>query len=123
MAFLGIHIISSAKLNELKQQAEQFAMTEAGRAVIALQKTDIGAAVAADIKAVSSTTMTGGQKFEAVLANTLPLIVKYATGGGISAVVDDVEDIGRALVQMVFNDVKSTKAGSIGRQILKLLGL
>lgn len=100
-----------------------FALTEEQKAVAALKQTAIGAAVAADIKALKSDTMSGQQKFEEVVKNTLPLIVSMIAEGGVQKTVKDVEDIGRALVQSVFNDVASTKAGSIATTILKLLGI
>jgi hypothetical protein len=123
MSFLGIHILSDAALAHLKAAGHDvttFAATEADKAVIALKSTDIGATVAADIASVKDNALTGSQKFEAVLANTLPLVLKYVTGGGLSAVVTDVEDIARSLVQSVFNDTASTKAGKVAADILGL---
>ena len=96
-------------------------LTEVQHAVAALKETDIGSAVAADIHALTNASLTGAQKREQVVANTIPLIVTYATGGGISAVANDVEDIARELVQSTFNDVASTKAGAFATALLALL--
>ncbi|MEV5033696.1 hypothetical protein MRBLMC3_002933 [Sphingobium sp. LMC3-1-1.1] len=122
----GIRIISKSKLNELKAAAAvamAIVPTETAKAVLALKQTKIGAAVASDIDAMSSKAMTGTEKFEAVLANTLPLVIEFLTDGGFSAAIDEVEDIGRALVQSVFNDFKSTTAGKLAKTILRLVGL
>lgn len=102
---------------------EAFALTEAQKAVAALKNTLIGSTVAKDIKALSSSTMSGQQKFEAVLTNTLPLITELLSDGGVKKTTKEVEDIGRALVQSVFNDVASSKAAGVASAILKLLGL
>ena len=126
MSLLGIHVLTDAQFAALKaagHSVQTFAISEAEKAVIALKQTDIGAAVANDIQAIASKDLTGPQKFEAVLANTLPLVLKFATGGGFAAVEKDVEDIARSLVQAVFNDVKSTTAGSVAGAILHAIGL
>lgn len=106
----------------LKGPVMAFVLTESQKAVAALKQTPIGAAVASNIAAIESEALSGQQKFEAVVANTLPLIVSYVAQGGVKAVVDDVEDIGRALVQQVYNDTRSTKAGQIAQAILALFG-
>lgn len=122
MAFLGINF---GKLfgSKAGQAVQTFALSEADKVVAALKTTHIGSAIAADIAAVSNKKLSGSQKFAAVLANTIPLVVTYATGGGIKAAADDVSDIARALVQSVFNDTKSTGAGKIVGDFLKLFGL
>lgn len=105
------------------KSVEAFALTEVQKAVTALSKTAIGATVAADIKALTSSTLTGAQKFEEVVGNTMPLIADVLSNGGTKTYVTEVEDVARALVQQIFNDTVSTKAVSIARSILKLLGL
>ena len=98
-------------------------LTDAQKAVAALKQTSIGGAVAADIEALSSSTMSGAEKFEAVVKNTLPLIVGFLGDNGLKKGVDEVGDISRELVQSVFNTVASKKAETVGSLILKLLGL
>lgn len=123
MSFFGIHILSDAAVAHLKaagHDVTEFVASEADKAVIALKGTSIGATVAADIAAVTDHALTGPQKFEKVLANTLPLVLQYVTGGGFAGVLKDVEDIARGLVQSVFNDTKSTNAGKVAADILKL---
>ena len=119
----GIHILSSKQLAAIKADAASLALTEAGKAVEILKATDIGKAVAADIASISDRKLSGVQKFEAVVANTAPLIVKYVTSGGFAAAQGDVVDIARALVQQTFNDIKSSTAPNIARTILKIVGI
>lgn len=123
MAFLGIHILSSKQLAAIKAEAAQFATSEVGQAVAALKSTEIGAAVAADIAAISNKQMTGLEKFETVVRNTAPIITKYVVKGGFAAVQADVIDIARAVVQSVFNDTKSKTAPGLARAILSIVGL
>jgi hypothetical protein len=100
-----------------------FSHSETSKVVAALVATDIGAAVKADILAVKDHSLSGSQKFEKVVANTVPLLLKYATGGGIAAVEADVISIARALVQVVYTDTASTGFGKIAGELLKLLGV
>lgn len=100
-----------------------FAGSEASKIIAGLKTTDIGAAVIADIAVVESTDLTGAQKFEQVVANTAPLILKYVTGGGIAAVESDVLGIAQGLVQTVYLDVQSTSFAKLAGPLLKLLGL
>ena len=97
-------------------------LTDAQKAIAALKNTEVGA-VAADIKALTSSTMSGAEKFEAVVVNTLPLLVDALKAGGITKGLKEVEDIGRAFVQDVFNSTISKKAETIGSLLLKVLGL
>ena len=119
LKIFGLTILSSAELASIKS----FALTEGEKAVAALKQTDIGKTVAADIATVASTTLTGPQKFEQVLTNTLPLIQALFTKQGQTVELADLEDVGRSLVQTVYNDVKSTTAGTWATSILKLLGI
>jgi hypothetical protein len=123
MKIFGLHIVSSAALARLRVAGgdiAEFVASEADKAVLALKSTDIGAAVAQDIATVNDHALSGVEKFEKVLANTLPLVLHYVTAGGINAALKDVEDIARSLVQAVFNDFKSTSAGKVARAILAL---
>lgn len=122
----GLRIITKGQFNDLKAAAAtalNIVPSETAKAVLALKQTEIGAAVASDIEAISSKDMTGTEKFEAVLANTLPLVVSFLSGKGLAVALDEIEDIGRALVQSIFNDFKSTTAGKIASIILKLFKL
>lgn len=106
-----------------KNVAAVIELTDAQKAVAALKNTSVGTAVAADIKALSSSTMTGAEKFEAVVANTLPLVTDLLATGGLKKAETEVADIAREFVQSVFNTVASKKAETIGSLILKVLGL
>ena len=126
MKIFGLRIIPNSQFKDLKAAAEtalNIVPSETAKAVLALKQTAIGAAVASDIQAISSKDLTGAEKFEAVLANTVPLVVSFLTGKGFAVALDEIEDIGRALVQSVFNDFKSTTAGKVASLILKLFKL
>lgn len=124
MSTLGIHILTDKQfhaLQELGHSVQPFVLSEAQKAVALLKQTDIGLTVMSDIQAVASKQLTGVQKFEQVVANTAPLVLKYVTGGGVSAVLADVSDIARELVQSLYNDFTSTKASSIAMDLLAVL--
>lgn len=126
MKIFGLRIIPNSQFKDLKAAAEtalNIVPSETAKAVLALKQTPIGAAVANDIEAISSKDLTGAEKFEAVLANTVPLVVSFLTGKGLAVALDEIEDIGRALVQSVFNDFKSTTAGKVASLILRLFKL
>jgi len=100
---------------------KDFVITETQQAVVVLKKTEIGRLVADEINIANTSGLTNAQKFEQVLTRALPLIRDLVATGGTKVVLKDVEDIGRALVQEVYNDVMSTKAGTVAKLILALL--
>lgn len=104
--------------------AEEFVLTEVQKAVAVLKTTKLGAVVAADIQTVASRNISGAQKFEQVVTNTVPLIVTFlADNGAIKVAVQEVSDIARELVQSTYNDTKSTAAGTLATLILSLFGV
>ena len=91
------------------------------KAVAALKTTSVGSVVAAEIKTLSSATLSGEEKFAQALATALPLIQQFLTSKGAAAVaIDDVEDIGRELVQSLYNDLLSTSTSKVVSFILSL---
>ena len=100
-----------------------FGSSEAAKVVAALKETSIGTAVANDVSALTSSTLTGEQKFEQVVASTTPMVLSYVTGGGIAALEADVIGITRSLVQTIYTDVADTGFGKIAADFLKLLGI
>lgn len=123
---LGLRILTKERFNDLKAAADtalNIVPSETAKAVLALKQTEIGGMVASNIEAIGSETLTGAEKFEKVLENTLPLVASFLTGKGLEVAIDEIEDIGRALVQSVFNDFKSSTAGKIASLILKLFKL
>ena len=100
-----------------------FASSTAQQVIAGLKATDIGSVVAADIATVESTGLSGAAKFDQVVATTVPLILKYAEGGGIAAVEADVVGIAQGLVQTIYLDVQSTSFAKLATPLLKLLGL
>jgi len=107
----------------LGTSAETGFVSEADKAVAALKTTSIGAAVAADVKALSRSDLSGIEKFEQVVKNTAPLIVELLTNDGRKAALSDVTDVARALVQSTFNDIASKRAVNVGRAILAILSV
>lgn len=123
---LGLRILTKERFNDLKAAADtalNIVPSETAKAVLALKQTEIGGMVASNIEAIGSETLTGAEKFEKVLENTLPLVASFLTGKGLEVAIDEIEDVGRALVQSVFNDFKSSTAGRIANLILKLFKL
>lgn len=106
------------------QSVAAFALTEAQKAVAALKTTPIGAIVASDIAALKNARLTGAQKFELVVTNTMPKVVALvSTPGAVAIEIADVESVTRELVQSIFNDAASSKAATIAQLILTLLGI
>lgn len=114
------HFFSS---NPLGKALEAEASSVVHQAVAILQQTDIGAAVTAEVKTLQSSSLTGPQKFDQALAIAVPLIIKYAAGGGVALLEKDGLDIGRQLVQTIYNREVSTTAGAAASAILKASGV
>lgn len=126
MKIFGIHILTSKQVKAIKtgvDEAGNFLSLESDRVVAALKQTSLGTVVANVISAVDNDDLSGSQKFEKVLSAVGPEVLNYIQRGGVPALIDDVEDIARQLVQSVYNDFKSTGFGKIVKQLLKLLGL
>jgi len=118
MKVLGLRIIKNSQFRELKAAADTaltLAPSEVAKAVQALWQSETGAAVSADIEAISSKNLTAADKFEGVLANTLPLVLGLLNKNGLSAALEEIEDIGHQPVQAVFNDFKSAMTGALQR--------
>ncbi|HZU64958.1 MAG TPA: hypothetical protein VFF98_14830 [Novosphingobium sp.] len=115
----GLTILTSTELASVKS----FALSEATKAVAALKETPVGTAIANAISDIDNANLTGIQKFEKVLSDTLPQLQQLLTAQGLKAELADLEDLGRSLVQTIYNDFKSTTAGTWATSILKLLGI
>ena len=126
MKIFGLTILSAAALAHLKEaghEVETFAISEVQKAVAAAKQTDLGAAVTAAINDATTTVLPVAQRLEKVVADIAPQVVRYVSGGGVTAVIADVESFARELVQSVFNDAKSTKAVTVAQAILSMLRL
>ena len=64
----GLTILTSTELASVKS----FALSEATKAVAALKETPVGTAIANAISDIDNANLTGIQKFEKVLSDTLP---------------------------------------------------
>jgi hypothetical protein len=117
-------ILKSIFGSSAAQAVATFAVTEVQKAVAGLKTTAIGAAVAADIDALVDSRLSGSEKFERVVANTLPLIVTFVTTpGNAPTAIEEVESVARELVQSIYNDTRSTRAAGIATIILRILGI
>jgi hypothetical protein len=123
MKLFGIRIISDAKFKRLTGEVSGFINTEADRVVLALKQTSLGDAVLDSIEAIADDDMPGNEKFQKVVSEVAPLVLHYVASGGVPALLDDVEDLARHLVQSVYNDMKSTGFGKLVKQLVDLLGL
>lgn len=130
LKIFGFTLISNADLAELKAAASReidtivpFWKAEADKVVAALKNTEIGDAVADSIVAISDANLSGAEKFSKVVGEIAPLVLNYVNRGGVNAVIEDVEDLARQLVQSTYNDVMSTGFGKIVRALRDLLGL
>lgn len=106
MSKFFVGFLNAAQLNALHNAGhavEAFALSEPAKLVATLASSSIGATVKADITALMDQNKSGLQKFEEVVANTLPLVEKYVAGPG--TIITDAEGIARGLVQQVYNDV------------------
>jgi hypothetical protein len=97
-------------------------LSEGQKAVAAIASSDVGKTIADEIGIIASAKMTGAEKFEAVVAKAKPLLVELAADGP-NAIVDDVEDLARAVVQEIYNRVASLTIGVVAKAILKALGI
>jgi hypothetical protein len=97
-------------------------LSEGQKAVAAIASSTVGQTIADEIHIVASADMSGPQKFEAVVAKATPLLLTLASDGP-AGLVDDVEDLARAVVQEIYNRVASVTIGAVAKAILKALGV
>lgn len=117
------HIAVSAASKQTTAAVKAFGSSEAAKVIAALSTTDIGAAVKADVLTMQNASLSGAEKFAQVVSNTVPLVLKFVTGGGIAAVEADVLSITQGLVQTVYLDTASTTFGKIVGEFARLLGI
>lgn len=110
-------------LGRIGNEFEGFARADADKVVAALKATMIGDAAVDVVKALRDRDMTGKEKLEAAVREIAPLIVRYAAGGGVPALIGDVEDLTRQLIQSVYVDTQSTGFRKIVGALKELLGL
>lgn len=107
------------KLKRIFKSAEP----AADRVVAALKRTELGDMVIDSINAVASEELTGAQKFEVVVSETAPRVLRYVQSGGIPALEADVMDLTRALVQSAYLELRSVGFNKIVGALVKLLGV
>lgn len=112
MKIFGLHILTKSDLATIKQDAAAFALTEADKFVATLKGTPVGAAAVTSINAVENKSLSGLQKFEQVVEAVFPLVINYASSGGVTLAIDTAKDLARQFVQSTFNDLKNSKVVS-----------
>lgn len=116
----GLHIsISTTMLAALKS----FGLSEFDKAVIAAKKTELGAAVAAIVKAVDDPSLTGAQKMTAALEQAMPVVLDYAARGGFVGVLTDTEAFARSLIESTLSDIRTTATARVATALLGLFGI
>lgn len=112
-------------IEDAAEEFGEFIGSASDRIVSALKQTEVGTAAANIISAVENDDAypTGGDKFEYAVGEVAPLIVDFITSGGFPALLDDVEDLARQLIQSTYNDAQSTSFGKVLSPLLKLLGI
>jgi hypothetical protein len=96
-------------------------LNETDAAVVALKNSSVGGKVATIIEGYSSSSASSSVKFSLAVAATVPLVIELLDDKARNLAGTEIESIARALVQSVFNDVKSNSAGFIASLVLKAL--
>jgi siderophore synthetase component len=112
MSFLGIHVLTDAQFAALKaagHEVESVALSAGQHAVAILKAAPVGQQIVSMIQTVNDKTMTGAQKFAAVLAQAIPLVTSAVADHGVTLVAT-VEDTAREVIQSLFNDLFSGAA-------------
>jgi len=102
---------------------EQFALNELDKAIAAAKKTTIGGAVASAIHVSEQNGGTSAKKLADAVAAVKPAIIDYLKRGGVKALEADAEQFAKQLIESTLADLKQTKAVTIGRAILSILGI
>lgn len=105
------------------KEAVEVVITATQQAIALLMSLPIAQVIRDDIQTMNTGSMSGQQKFDVVLGKTLPVLVNLLKDHGLEVLVKDVEDIGRGLVQAIYNETASTRAGGIAIRILALFGI
>lgn len=127
MSFLGLHLLTSARVAALKADGHAIA-TAAGSAIVtavtlaAQSGNPIGAAALKAASAVESTTLTSSEKKAQVVAAIVPVIIAEASKGSFAAVAGDAEQFAGMVVEEVVSTMKQTPIVQLGEALLKALG-
>ena len=127
MAFLGLHILTSARVAALKADGHAIAAS-AGSAIttavtLAAQAGNpIGAAALKAASALESSTLTGAEKKTQVVAAIVPVVIAEASKGSFAAVAADAEQFAGMVVEEVVATMKQTPIVQLGEALLKALG-
>lgn len=120
MKFLGIKLPFGKKT---VAAVEEFALNELDKAIAAAKRTTLGGAVASAIHVAEQNGGSSGAKLASAIAAVTPAVIAYVAKGGVKAVEADVEQFAKQLIESTLADLKQTKAVTIGRAILSILGI
>jgi hypothetical protein len=112
MSLFGIHILTDAQLAALKaagHELEGVAISAGQHAVATLKASTVGQQIVGMMQTVEDKSMTGAQKFAAVLAQAIPLVTSAIADHGLTLIAT-VEDTAREVIQSLFNDLFSGAA-------------
>ena len=127
MSFLGLHILTSARVAALKADGHAVA-SAAGSALMtavtlaAQVGNPIGAAALKTASALEGTGTPGADKKAQVVAAIVPLIITEAAKGNLTAVAADAEQFAGLVVEEVVATMKQTPIVMLGEALLKALG-
>jgi len=105
------------------KEVVEIMLSETQEAIALLMTLPIAKTVRDNILTIANDSLSGQQKFDVVLGRTIPALIALTKGKGLETTAGDIEDIARGLVQAIYNDVASTRAGTIARKILALFGV
>lgn len=120
MSFLGIKLPFGKKT---VAAVEEFALNELDKAIASAKRTTLGNAVASAIHVAEQNGGSSEAKLASAVKAVAPAVIAYVAKGGVKAVVADVEQFAILLIESTLADLKQTKAVTIGRAILSILGI
>ncbi|WP_242095403.1 hypothetical protein [Sphingomonas sp. CROZ-RG-20F-R02-07] len=128
MPFLGLHLVTSAKLAQLKADGHSLATAATSAittavAVAAQTGNPIGAAALKAVTTAESTTLTGAEKKAQAISIVKDVVIAEAAKGGVSAAIADAEQFAGMVVEEVVATMKQTPIVKLGLALLHALGL
>lgn len=84
-----------------------FVMSEEQKLVATAKQTRLGTDALNLISALESSSTSGATKMAAVVAALIPIATDFVATGGLSGLVNSVEDFVREFAQSVYNDFKA----------------
>ena len=95
-------------VEDVAEEAVEFAGGQIDKAVAMLKQTNVGTSVTGIIEAVANEDLSGREKFERVVASSIPILKDFLDNGKLDTTLGDIEDLARQLVQSSYNDWNAT---------------